>query len=175
DLEPFSLIINAYLGMLMYNTGQHDQGIQVIRQAIELDPNFAQAHYFLGCNYAASGRYDEAAAEFQRALDLSKISGGQIQSLAALGWVYGVTGKRDEAEKALEQLKELSKRRYVSACRIAQVYAGLGQKDRAFEWLGKAFEERSEELVFLNRLHFWDPVREDPRFQEVLGRVGLPP
>jgi serine/threonine protein kinase/uncharacterized protein HemY len=175
ELEPFSIIINAYLGLLMYKTGQHNQAIQVIRQAIELDPNFAQAHYFLGIDYSAKAMYEEARAEFQRALDLSGVSGGQIQSLVALGWVYGVTGRRDEAQKVVAELKELSRRRYVSACRIAQVYAGLEEKDQALEWLRKACEERSEELVFLKGLHFWDPVRGDPRFQEVLDHVGLPP
>jgi eukaryotic-like serine/threonine-protein kinase len=173
-LEPFSIMINAYLGMLMLGTGQYDQAVQLVRQALELDPNFAQAHYFLGRNYAAIKRYDEAIAAFQRALELSGISGGQLQSLAGLGWVYGVTDKRDEAQKVLDQFRELSSRRYVSASRIAQVYAGMREKDQAFAWLQKACEERSEELVFLNVLHFWNPVREDPRFQEVLSRVGLP-
>jgi serine/threonine protein kinase/Flp pilus assembly protein TadD len=174
ELEPFSIIINAYLGMLLYRTGAHEQAIQVIREAIELDPNFAQAHYFLGIDYAAKALYEEARVEFQRALDLSGASGGQLQSLVALGWVYGMKGKKEEAKKVLDHLKQLSTRRYVSACRIGQVHAGLGEKDQAFEWLRKACDERSEELVFLKVLHFWDPLRGDPRFQEVLGRVGLP-
>ncbi|HEV2387209.1 MAG TPA: protein kinase [Candidatus Acidoferrales bacterium] len=174
ELEPFSIVINAYLGLLEYRAGRQDRAIEVIRQAIELDPNFAQAHYFLGMDYSAKAMYPQATAEYERALELSGVLGGQIQSLVALGWVYGITGRRAAAEKVLGELQELAGRRYVSACRIAQVYAGLGEKDQAFAWLGKACEERSEELVFLKVLHFWDPLRADPRFREVLGRVGLP-
>jgi serine/threonine protein kinase/Tfp pilus assembly protein PilF len=173
ELEPFSLTINAYLGVLMYQTGQHNQAMQLVHQALELDPNFAQARYYLGRIYAADGRYDEAIREFELALHLAGVSGGQIQSLAGLGWVYGMTGKRDEAQKMLDKMEELSRERYVSSLRTAQVYAGMGEKDRVFECLRQACEERTEELVYLKVQHFWEPVRGDPRFQEILDRVGL--
>jgi TolB-like protein/Tfp pilus assembly protein PilF len=175
ELEPFSLTVNAYLGVLMYQAGRHDEAIQLVRQALDLDPNFAQARYYLGRNYAAYGKYDEAIQEFERAIHLAGVSGGQIQSLAGLGWVYGVTGNRDEAQKVLDKLGGLASGHYVSSFRTAQVYAGLGEKDRAIEWLRKACEERSEELVYLKVQHFWDPLRADPRFQEILGHVGLAP
>jgi serine/threonine protein kinase/Flp pilus assembly protein TadD len=171
QLEPFSVIINAYIGLIFSSAGQREQGLQIIRQALELDPHFAQAHYFLGLNYLAVSMYGEAEAEFQRAVELS---GGQIQWRAALGWLYGIMGRRPEAQRVLDELKSLSGRHYVSACRIAQVYAGMGEKDHAFDWLRKACEEGSEELVFLNALRaFWEPLRADPRFEEILVRVGF--
>jgi len=115
--------------------------------------------------------FAEAIAEIQKAIDLS---GGSPLSLAALGHTYAVWGKRAEAERVLNELKESSKQGYISAYSIAAIHAGLGEKDQAFIWLEKAYEERSGWLIWLRAEPISDPLRSDPRFQDLLRRVGLP-
>ncbi len=114
--------------------------------------------------------YEEAIAEFQKAMTLS---GGGTVTVAALGHAYAVSGRRGEAQKVIEQLKELSKRRYVEPSYIVVIYAGLGEKDQAFEWLRKAYEERSFSMLYLKVDPRLDSLRSDPRFTDLLRRVGL--
>ena len=95
-------------------------------------------------------------------------------TIALLGNVYALAGKHDEARKLLGQLEELSKRKYVPPFFIASIYIGLGEKDRAFEWLEKAYQERSTHLVNLKVQPVFDPIRTDPRFADLLRRVGIP-
>src|SRR5262249_39061655 len=107
----------------------------------------------------------------QKAVTLS----GKANAIGALGYVYAVSGRKEEAQRVLEELREMSKRRYISAYTIAIVYAGLGEADPAFEWLSKAYEERAQSLIFLKvnpRLH---SLRSDPRFADLVRRIGLPP
>jgi tetratricopeptide (TPR) repeat protein len=115
--------------------------------------------------------YDEAIAEAQKAMDLA--GGGIPLFVAQLGTIYSYSGKRDEAEKVLDQLHELSKQRYVSPFYIALIYVGIGQKDQAFEWLEKAYDEHDHALETLKVDPMLDSVRSDPRFTELLKRMGL--
>ena len=172
ELDPLSLTISAGVGRLLGVARQYDRAIEQLQKTIEMDPNFVRARFDLGLMYAESGRYDEALAEFQSAIS---ISGSTIEILPALGFTYGLAGKRTEALKVLEELNEQSKRRHVSAFLIAVVYIGLGEKNQALDWLEKAREEHNNSLPFLNVDPLFDSLRSDPRFQDLLRRIGLPP
>src|SRR5262245_1054948 len=120
--------------------------------------------------YKQKGMYQQAVAELQRARALS---GEDHVTAAALGHAYAMSGKRAEAIKALEELKELSERSYVPPYDFAVVYTGLGEKDKALEWLQKAVEDRSAYLVYLNVEPIWDRLRSDPRFNDLLRLMRL--
>jgi eukaryotic-like serine/threonine-protein kinase len=170
ELDPASPILNSALGGVLLEAGQYDQAIAEFQKAIEIDPDFWLAHLSLGSAYLQTQMYKEALAEFQQAVDLSK---GYPQALAMLGYGYAVSGKRDEAQKLLKQLIELSKHRYISSYNIGVIYIGLGDKDRAFEWLDRAYQERSGSLIYLKVRPMFDSLRRDPRFSDLLRRVRL--
>jgi serine/threonine-protein kinase len=175
QLDPLSLIINTVSGRVLLLAGQNDLAIEQLRKTLEMDPNFAFAHYILGAAYLRKGAFAEAIAEFQGATTLSpNITGYK----AGLGYAYGRAGKSAEARKLLSELEELSRRRYVSWLDFEAIYAGLGEKDQAFAFLEKAYEQRDYRLVtglVYMKVTVPDPWRSDPRFQDLLRRVGLPP
>ncbi len=170
ELDPLSLIVNASLGWIFYLARQYDQAIEQLRKTLELDPNFAVAHWLLGQIYEQKEMFKEAIVEFQEAITYS---GGNSTILASLGHAYAVAGKRDNAMKVLGKLKELSKRKYVSSYDIAEIYIGIGEKDRAFEWLKNAYEEGARALVFLKVEPRLDSLRSDPRFTALLKKMNL--
>ncbi len=168
ELDPLSAYITTDSNIPFYVTHQYDRAIEQCRKAINLDPNFYLAHYALGFNYTHKGKFPEAIAEFQKA----RLLEDKPWQVAGLGYGYAVAGNRSEAMKVLEELKELSKRRHVSPAEIAKIYAGLGEKDQAFEWLQQAYEARSMWLVMLKVEPLWDSLRSEPRFADLLRRVG---
>jgi len=122
--------------------------------------------------YEQKGRLPEAIAEFQRAVELEKDNG---ETWSGLGHAYALSGNRAEAQRVLDQLKELSARSYIAPYNFAVIYAGLGEKDRAFTLLKRAYAERSYYLaVYLTTDARLDSLRADPRFAELRRRVGLP-
>ena len=120
--------------------------------------------------YEQKGRYDEAIAEFKQVINLS---GGKPLGIAALARGYALAGKREESQKLLAELLELSKQRYVSPASVAVVYAALGDKDQAFAWLDKADKARDLLLVRIKVDPRFDSLRSDPRFAELVRRIGL--
>jgi TolB-like protein/Tfp pilus assembly protein PilF len=170
ELDPLSLVINRSAGWAFYFAGQFDQAIEQYRKATELDSNFVQAYIHLGEAYGQKRMYTEAIAHLQKAVNLSK---GNHGPLALLGQVYANSGNRAEALKTLDQLEELSKRSYVAAFDRLVIYVGLGEKDKMFEWLERAYEERSAFLVFLKVEPAWEGLRSDPRCTGVLQRMRL--
>ena len=172
EIDPLSLIINSHLGDLLSRAGRLDQGIAQLRRTLELDPNFFRAHLWLGEAYQQKGLHGEAIAELKRAVTLG---GGGPEALAALAHAYAVGGERREALKLLGELKEQSRRRFVPATDFAFVCIGLGQKEQAFVWLEQAYQERSGWLAFAKIDPRFDGLRSDPRFQDLLRRIGLPP
>ena len=136
---------------------------------IEMDPNFALAHNHLAQAYLQEHMYDEAVAELQKAVQLSADSPTCIANLAR---AYVASGKRSEAIKLLNDLKKRSISGYSNGSEIATIYASLGDTDQAMNWLEKAYEERFNPGVLLRP--GFDPLRSDPRFQDLLRRVGLP-
>ncbi len=167
-LDPLSLIINADMGAPLFFARQYDQAIEQHRKTLEMDLNFPPTHLRLGAAYEQKGMYQEAIAEYQRAIELS---GDNTKTSVVLGYAYAVSGRRAEAQKELDQLKEQSNSPYD----IAMIYTALGDKEQAFEWLEKAYEDRSGGLVFLKVDPGLDSLRSDPRFADLLRRVGLTP
>jgi len=168
-LDPLSLLIHARLGILLYLSRDYDAAIKQYEKAFELDPNCLIARNWLALSYAQKGMHKEAIAELQT-VDLA---GGYTWPLASLGCIYGICGHKEEAERVIHKLKKASARTYVCAYDIAFVYSGLGDKDQVLEWLEKAYTERFMLLVWLNADPVFDPLRPDPRFQDLLRRMGL--
>jgi TolB-like protein/DNA-binding winged helix-turn-helix (wHTH) protein/Flp pilus assembly protein TadD len=169
NLDPLSLIINADLAELLGLAHSYDESIQQSRKTIEMDPHFALAHNQLAQAYLQKHMYEEAVAELQEAV---KLSGGSPTCIANLARAYVASGKRSEAVKLLSDLKKRSNPGYSNAAEIAMIYASLGDTDQAMNWLEKGYEERFNPGVLLRP--GFDPLRSDPRFKELLRRIGLP-
>jgi TolB-like protein/DNA-binding winged helix-turn-helix (wHTH) protein/Flp pilus assembly protein TadD len=168
DLDPLSLIINADLAELFLIAHSYDESIQQSRRTIEMDANFALAHNQLAQAYLQKQMFGEAVGELQRAI---KISGGSPTFAANLARTYAAMGRRNEAIELLDDLRKHSSPGYSRASEIAAVYVALGDSDRAMTWLEKGFEERFNPGVLLRP--GFDPLRADPRFQNLLRRIGL--
>jgi tetratricopeptide (TPR) repeat protein len=170
ELEPASLIMNTFMGATLYYAGRYDEAIDQCRRTIEMDPNFAVAHWHLGLAYEEKQNFDAAIEEFKKATSLS---GGSPLMKAALGRAYAESQKKLEAEKILGELNELSKQEYVSSYEVATIYVALGDNEQGFQLLEKAYAEHSFHLVRLKRSPHFKPIRSDPRFQDLVHRVGL--
>ncbi len=160
--NPLSAVYRAGAGMLQRNARDYDAAEGLLREALALDPTSAFAHSSLGFVYSLALRHEEAIAEMKTA------PGGAFWGL---GFVYARAGREDEARAILEELNE--REGYVPATNQARIYAELGDHDKAFEWLERAYEERSVALVFVDS-PIWDPLRSDPRFDDLLRRIGFP-
>jgi serine/threonine protein kinase/tetratricopeptide (TPR) repeat protein len=170
ELDPVSVPFSRGLGMALYYSRADDAAIEQLRKTLELDPNFVTARHYLGMAYVQKSMVKEGIAEFEKAL---AISPGDTWALSELGHAYGVAGTRAEAQKVLDQLSDLSKHKYVAAMFEARIYVGLGEKDKAFEWLEKAYQEG---LLYGAKVDsVFDPLRSDPRFADLLRRMNLAP
>jgi TolB-like protein/DNA-binding winged helix-turn-helix (wHTH) protein/Flp pilus assembly protein TadD len=168
DLDPMSLVANAVLGRMLRDGRRFDEAIQQCRKTIELEPNFAHGHWCLGLAYLSKARHHDAIQEFQKARALGEGPG----VLWSLGYAYATAGRKSEAREILSDLRKQSRDGYVSPYFMAGIYAGLGEKDHAFEWLNRAYEER--EWMQLKLDPFLDSLRSDPRFHQLLSRMNLP-
>jgi TolB-like protein/DNA-binding winged helix-turn-helix (wHTH) protein/Flp pilus assembly protein TadD len=168
ELDPLSLIISADLAELLLIAHAYDESIQQSRRTIEMDANFSLAHNQLAQAYIQKHMFDEAVAELQKAI---KLSGGSPTFTANLARAYAAMGRRNEAIELLDDLRKHSSAGYSRVSEIAAVYVALGDSDRAMIWLEKGFEERFNPSVLLRP--GFDPIRSDPRFQNLLRRIGL--
>jgi len=168
ELDPLSLLDNRVLGQSFYFARRYDQAIEQFRKTLELDPNFTATHRYLGEAYLQKSMYKEGIAEIEKELAISPNS---TAALAYFGYGYALEGRRAEAQKVLDQLKERSNQRYVSAATRARIYAGLGEKDQTFQWLERSYEERSIGSIEVDPIY--DPLRSDPRFADLLRRMNL--
>jgi TolB-like protein/DNA-binding winged helix-turn-helix (wHTH) protein/Tfp pilus assembly protein PilF len=171
ELDPLSVIISTDVGFNYFYRHDYDGAIGQLRQTLAVSPKFPLAHLWLGRAYQQKKMYVEAIDEFNKTDDALP---GWVVTLAGTGNAYGEWGKRDDAKQVLARLAEMSRQKYVTPYGVALVYAGLGDKDQAFAWLTKACEGRSHWLVWLNRDPRWNSLRSDPRFAELVHRVGLP-
>jgi serine/threonine protein kinase len=162
DLDPLSPLINYMKAYVLYYARQYERAIEQCQTTLELDSNFHMPYYTLGRVYLTKGMYEEATVAFQKSGDKTY-----------LGLAYAFAGKRDEAQAILEEMKELWKRGDMHAVAIARVYVGLGDKDRALEWLEKSFERREPRLVLLKVDPRWDSLRSNPRFKALLKKMNL--
>jgi len=170
ELDPFSLIIVSHPGWINYLSRNAAATIEEARRTLKLDPNFFPAQRYLALAYELQGKYNEAVAEFQKAVSISR---GSTLVKAEFGHAYARAGKRAEALRAIEELQRLTGERHVSPFHLALIYTGLGEKDRAIELLNKAFDERAERLVWLRADPRFDVLRSDARFSDLLMRIGL--
>jgi TolB-like protein/DNA-binding winged helix-turn-helix (wHTH) protein/Flp pilus assembly protein TadD len=169
SLDPLSLIINADLAELLVLAHQYDASIQQSRKTIEMDPDFAMAHHQLAQAYLQQHKYEDAVAESQKAVQLS---GGSPTCTATLARAYALSGKRNEALTLLNDLKTSATPGFSHASEIAVIYVALGDADEAMRWTEKGYTERFNPGVLLRP--GFDPLRADPRFKDLVRRVGLP-
>lgn len=170
ELDPLSLVVNTNVGYVLSSARRYDEAIEQYRKTLDLDSTFALAHHRLGLSYEQKGMYGEAIAEFRQGVAYSN---QHPTALAALAHAYAVSGDKSEAQKVLGELTRLSEHRYVPPYDVAVVYTGLGEKEQAFRWLETAVEQHD----FITRLKIeprFDPLRSDPRFTDLMRRVGLP-
>jgi len=168
-LDPLSLSINVGLGWCLYHAHRYDDAIQQYRSTLEIDPNFSLAHATLGMAYVQKHTYAEALAEFNKALALP---GSHAFALANIARAYALSGKPTEARKVLRELERSARQQYVPAMYVAAVYAALGESDPSVQWIEKAFEERSDYMIYLRTEPSVDGLRSDARFQELLKLLG---
>ena len=172
ELDPLSLIINTNLGETLRHARRYDEAIVQLRKTLELDSRFGPAHDKLGRTYEQKGMFREAIAEFRMAMDYDPKNN---QPLANLGHAYALSGQKAEARKVLAELQERSKKGFVSPGDLATVYVALGEKERAIALLEKAYEVHAFPVVFINIDRRFDSLRSEPRFQQLVRRIGLRP
>jgi len=172
DLDPVSPAILHYVVVQLYLARRFDEAIEQCRKTLEFDPSFTPAHRVLAEVYAAKGMYLETLAAYET---YATLSGGGPGSTAFVGYALALSGQRSQAFRVLDQLGATSKQRYVPALSFAVVYVGLGENEQAFLWLEKAYVERTNSLAYLKVDATWDPLRSDPRFADLVRRIGLPP
>jgi TolB-like protein/DNA-binding winged helix-turn-helix (wHTH) protein/Flp pilus assembly protein TadD len=172
ELNPVDIGLTACLCWHRYSAHQYGQSAAQAQKTIQLAPDLFWTHIILGWDYEQEKKYEEAISEFQKGV---KLSSGMTFALAALGHAYAIAGKKQETQETLVKLKDLGEHGYVSAFDMGVIYAGTGDKEKAFEWLEKAFQERSLFLIYSRWEPRLDPLRSDPRFSSLLRRIGLSP
>ncbi|MDQ3252946.1 MAG: protein kinase, partial [Acidobacteriota bacterium] len=169
ELDPLRIAIKSGEASILYYARRYDEAIQVFQNVIKMQPDYANAHIYLGFAYAAKGQYAEAIAAYQK--DIS-ISGETPSTLCFLGYAYGMSGKRDEALAILNKLR--TTKEHVSPVELATLYVGLGDKEAALESLERAYQAHHPQMQYLKVQPHHDVLRTDPRFQDLVRRVGLP-
>ncbi len=171
ELDPLSLIINNDLGQVYYFARRHDEAIAQLQKTVEMDPDFVIAHFFLALAYGQKSMFEEAIQEAREAMSLVGESDTLI--LTQLGIIHSYSGNENEARRILDRLHELTDEKYVSPFRVALIYEGLGDIDRAFEWLERAYEERDHWIETLKVNPALDSLRSDDRYRDLLAKTGL--
>jgi eukaryotic-like serine/threonine-protein kinase len=171
QLDPLSPIMNAHLGWHYYFAREYDKSLEQLRKTLELVPDYGLALWYRGWNYEQKRMYADALKDMRHAKEVLK---GNISVDADIGHVYAVSGDKEAAGRVIDELKTAAGSRYVNPFEIALIYVGLGDKDRAFEWLDTAYRERSDMLVYLKVDPRLDPIRGDSRFDTLVGNVGIP-
>ena len=175
ELDPISTQTMGGLGHAYLVMQRFDESIPHFQKALELYPNAAFIRAQLAWAYAMKGMYPQALAEYDKIAESDKAVAAENQLVPdGLGWVYAVAGRRADALKIAKEVEELSSHAYVDFYQVATIYAGLGEKDEAFQLLEKGYEERSAGMLYLAIDPFWDGMRSDSRYTDLLRRIGLP-
>jgi TolB-like protein/Tfp pilus assembly protein PilF len=175
ELDPLSPDIVSVLGIVYFMGRQYDESIAQFQKALDLNPNIPVVRATLGLAYAMKRMYPQALAEYDKIPDQDKVTAAGNQFVAGtLGWVYAVSGRRTDALKIAQEFKDLSTHAYVDFYWSAVVYAGLGDKDEAFRLLEKSYQEHSAGMPYLAVDPFWYGMHSDPRYADLLRRMGLP-
>jgi TolB-like protein/DNA-binding winged helix-turn-helix (wHTH) protein/Tfp pilus assembly protein PilF len=172
SLDPLALGVRVFRAFVYLYAKRYDQAIHECKAVIEIDPQFYSAYYLLGGVYQVVGQYTDAIAQFQAA---QQFSAGSPKMLAALARTYALAGQREDALRLLSIVEQHKKQRYISPYSLATIYAGLGDKGRAFDLLAKATRERSSDLMYLRHEPGLENLHEDPRFAELVSKIGFPP
>jgi tetratricopeptide (TPR) repeat protein len=170
DLAPRQAQTRAGLGYRLYWARRYDEAVEELKAALKLDPNFGTAHYFIGRARVQQGRFKEARAAFASA---RKLSPGDTNLLSAGAYLDVLSGKRDAARRILSELERQADRGLPFASQIAGLHAALGEKDAALRWLERAQQTHEGALVWLKVDPRFDSLRAEPRFTEILKRMGL--
>jgi serine/threonine protein kinase/Tfp pilus assembly protein PilF len=171
DFDPLSLIISVAIGWANYMARRYDDAIEQLRRTVELDPNYPVTYWILGLLHRKLGRFDAAIADGEKGVTFS---GGSPMLRAALAQTYAEAGRTQDARRVLDELSALAQQKYVAPHFFAGIYVGLGEYDRAIEYLEKSYDEHCHWLIYLHMDPGMDPLRGDARFQNLLRRVGLP-
>ncbi len=171
ELDPLSLTLNEDLGVAYYHSRDFDQAIQQQNKTLELDSNYFFGYLRRGQAHTQKGMFKEAIDDLTKAQTLS---GNWPAAVAELSCAYALSGQKNKARAMLNELKERAQREYIDPYMIALVHTSLGDRDAAFEWLGKAYESRSPWIGWLKAEPKFDPLRSDPRYDTFLRQVGLP-
>jgi len=172
ELDPLSAAVNADLGWDLYYARRYDEAIEQLRKAVDLEPNYWVSRVLLGRSYEQKGMLNEAVAEFEKA---RQIENSIPEVLAAVGRGYALAGRKADALKIIRELQERSGREFVPSYSIATIYTGLGMKDEALKYIQKSYEEGSYYMIHLKVDPMLDSLRQDPRFADVMRRVGHSP
>ena len=171
ELDPLNPFITANVLWRLYYLGRYDEAIADSQELLEVYPDYWLNHWARGYLFSAKGMFQEAIAEHQKAVTLSE---GSLECLPDLGYAYAKAGKTEESLKVLDKLREESKRRYVPAGLFAPVYLGLGEREKVFESLERAYQEHDEHTAWILIDPLFESLRPDPRFQELRRRMKLP-
>jgi serine/threonine-protein kinase len=172
ELDPLSPTLNFALAQSFYWSRDYERAIQQFQKLIELDPNFPPIYIYLPSALEQTGRRDEAVETIKK-MPLKEGTEWAF-AMGALGRIYAETGRKQEARAILEQIERVADTRYIPAQGIALVYIGLGEKDKAFSLLDKAVEQRAFQLQWIKVDPRWDAIRSDPRYADIVRRMGLP-
>jgi tetratricopeptide (TPR) repeat protein len=171
ELDPFSMIMNRVYGDCLLNAGRTDEAIDQYKKSLDLDPNFHTTRFFLARAYEAKGMYDQAVVEYTKSAEMS---GFRPEQIAEMNRAYARGGWRAYLEVAAAQMEERSQKGYTPPFVMAWVYARLGEKDRAFDYLEKAYQQRDFRVTLVKTSFEFDPLKSDPRYADLIKRVGLP-
>jgi tetratricopeptide (TPR) repeat protein len=171
ELNPVMPESYQYLGFGYYLAGRLDEAIAQLKKALDMDPNSLYVQLFLASIYALKGMSGEAVAQADKAL-LAWPAPEDVQILEFLGWVYAVSGRQEKARSVLNRMLDIRAKRYVDGYLIGEVYAGLGEKEKAFEWLNKAYEEHAGQMIFIKFDPCFKNLHSDPRYKELLKKMG---
>jgi len=171
DLDPLSPIMSVHLGWLYYYLHDYERALNQLNKTLELDPNYGLAYWYIGLVKEQQGAFTEALAALKRGDELLK---DNLVVKADLAHALAVSGRKADADEALRSLLAMSHTRYVNPFEVGLIYIGLGHSDEAFQWLNRAYEERSDLFVYLRVDPRLDPVRSDLRFQEMVRRMNFP-
>jgi TolB-like protein/Tfp pilus assembly protein PilF len=167
ELDPLNSFFQFALAYSLYHARRYDDAMVQIRRTLDLDPASTVAHHLLGCCLLWKGDTAGAIAEFQRSKIM--VTGAWYQGL--LGYAYAISGERSKAEQILRELEQMAKRQYVSTTALADIHLGLGEKEKALDWLDKSYQDQESACWYLNVDPIYDSVRNEPRFQSLIHKV----
>jgi DNA-binding winged helix-turn-helix (wHTH) protein/tetratricopeptide (TPR) repeat protein len=170
-VDPLAVMVNANVGFLLYRAGRFDEAIAKLRHTVEMEPGFVMTRYRLGLALEAKGLHEDAIREFEA----MRPSADNPLALTAIARTRALMGDQDRSRRMLDEILSIARNTYVPAATIADVYVGLGDHERALEWLAVGVDERAIVSMWMHSERHWDPLRSHPKFAELIRRVGIEP